>query len=326
MGGPVLHMAKPAPPREAVAVVIPVHNAAERLEKVVPAWGDALARLGREYQILVIDDGSTDTTPSILEKFAAGRVKHLRTLRHDTRRGFGACLRTALEVVSQPLFFYTSADYPYTPSDLRPLLERIEVRDEILGRSPDLISGCRTGQAKPALVRWGGLAWRILWRVAVGLNLQPSPAWQGMRETLYGLVVGWLFGVPLSDVNSAFKLYRTAFLKRFPIQSDGDFVHTELVAKGTFLTSIMDEIPLTPAAVRDPGPPSVWRELWVVFKNPDFGSPPLPQPPAPGGEIPPQPPPTGTPREPVAQTPPATDPTPTPAEPPRPSPLLLWAL
>ena len=52
--------------------------------------------------------------------------------------------------------------------------------------------------------------------------------------------------MPLADVNSCFKLFRTSFLKRFPIQSDGDFVHTELVAKATFLTSIMDEVALTP--------------------------------------------------------------------------------
>src|SRR5690348_13872314 len=100
-------MTKHSPPRDGVSVVIPVHNAADRLEKVVPAWGDALARLGREYEIVAVDDGSTDATPAVLEKLAAGRVKHLRVVRHEARRGFGACLKTALPEVKNPLLLYT---------------------------------------------------------------------------------------------------------------------------------------------------------------------------------------------------------------------------
>src|SRR5438132_9625436 len=98
-------MSKPAPPREGLSVVIPVHNGADRLEKVIPSWGDALARLGRDYEILAVNDGSTDATPAILETLAAGRVKHLLVLKHDSQKGFGACLRTALEQVKQPLLF-----------------------------------------------------------------------------------------------------------------------------------------------------------------------------------------------------------------------------
>jgi glycosyltransferase involved in cell wall biosynthesis len=264
-------MAKPSP-RDPVTVVIPVHNAADRLGKLVPAWSEMLAKLGRGYEILVVDDGSTDTTAAALEQLA-NRVPYLRVLRHDARRGFGASLRTALAEAKHPLFFYTSSDYPYTPADLRRMLERIEVRDEVFGKQPDLISGCRTGRPKPWLVKWGGRAWRLLWRVLFGMPLQPSPTWLGWREARYRWLVGWLFGVPLADVNSAFKLYRTAFLRRFPIQSDGDFVHTELVAKATFLTSIMDELPLTPKPDAEPVP-SVRSELWRVFRHPDFGTPP----------------------------------------------------
>jgi glycosyltransferase involved in cell wall biosynthesis len=275
-------MSKPASPRDPVSVVIPVHNAADRLEKVVPAWGSALARLGREYDIVVVNDGSTDTTAAVLEKLAAGRVKNLRVITHDTRKGFGACLRTALAGGTHPLLLYTSTDYPYTPTDLRPMLDRIEVRDEVLKKQADLISGCRTGRPKPFLVTWLGRAWRLLARVAAGMHLDPLPAWPGTREYLYNRFVGWVFGVPLADVNSAFKLYRTAFLKRFPIQSDGDFVHAELVAKATFLTSIMDEVPLTPAAPTDPPAPSVWKEMLRVFRDPDFGTPPAPTPGEPG--------------------------------------------
>lgn len=263
-------MAKSAPPpRDGVTVVLPVHNAVAQVEKLLPAWGQVLGTLNRPFQLLVVNDGSTDGTAPVLEKLG-GRVPHLRTLTHDTPRGFGACLRTALAEATQPLFLYAGLDGQYTPADIRPMLERIELRDEVFGKQPDLISGARAGQPRPALVRWLGGAWKVFWRVAAGLPITDSPPWYGWGAWWSRARARWVFGVPLADVNSVFKLYRTAFLKRFPIQSDGDFVHTELVAKATFLTSIMDEIPLTPKA--DPHPPlgPVSEDRAKVFHHPEF--------------------------------------------------------
>jgi glycosyltransferase involved in cell wall biosynthesis len=280
-------MSKPAPIKEGITVVIPVHNSADRLEKVVPSWGDALARLGRDYEIIVVDDGSTDGTTAILEKLTAGRVKFLRSLKHDMQKGFGACLRTAVAEAKQPLFLYTALDYPYAPGDLPRLLSRIEVRDAVLGKQPDLINGCRTGRPTPPFIDWFGKAWRLLWRVAIGLQLLPLPMWPGLREYVYGLFVGWTFGVPFVDVNSKYKLFRTAFLRRIPIQSDSEFVHAELAGKATFLTSIMDEIPLSPAVAELPRP-SVWKDFWRVFNDPDFGNIAAPVPGEPGSTSPPE--------------------------------------
>src|SRR5262245_1526460 len=226
-------MTKPA---DAVTVVIPVHNVADRLDKIV-GWRVALEKLGRGFELLVVDDASTDSTAEKLP----GREPRARVIRHDTRKGFGACLRTALAEAKHPLFFYTALDYPYTPSDIRTLLDRINLTDEILGKQPDLISGCRTGLPTPAVVKWSGRAWRLFWRLFAGMPINDPAPWHGWPAFRYRTRAKWVYGVPLADVNSCFKLYRTAFLKRFPIQSDGDFVHTELVAKATFLTSIMDE-------------------------------------------------------------------------------------
>src|SRR5438094_1730925 len=128
-------MSKHADP---VTVVIPVHNAADRLG-VIPGYGEALAKVGRGFEILVVDDGSTDSTPAAAEKLA-GRSSHLRVLKHETRQGFGACLRTALAEAKHPLFFYSALDYHYTPADIKKLLERIDLRDEFLNKQPDLIS------------------------------------------------------------------------------------------------------------------------------------------------------------------------------------------
>ena len=230
-------------PLEAVTVVIPVHDAADALGKILPGWRVVLERTGRAFEVIVVDDGSTEA--AAVERVVP-RDPHFRLLRHDTRKGYGACLRTALAEAKHPLFFYTAVDYPYTPKDITKLLDRINLKDELLGKQPDLISGCRTGIPKPALPRVVGGAWALLARVFAGMPIgEPSP-WHGWPAFWYRTRVRWIYAVPLADVNSCFKLFRTDFLHRFPIQSDGDFVHTELVAKATFLTSIMDEVPLTP--------------------------------------------------------------------------------
>lgn len=255
-------MTRPADP---VTVVIPIHNAADRIDRVV-GWRVSLEKSGRPFELIVVDDGSTDGGAAKLASSPQTRV-----LRHDSRRGFGACLRTALAETTTPLFFYTTLDYPYSPSDIRVLLERINLRDEILGKQPDLISGRRSGQPTPGIVAGTGRLWRIFWRIFAGIMPANEPApWYGWSAFWSRIKAKWIYGVLLADVNSGFKLYRTAFLKRFPIQSDGDFVHTELVAKLTFLTSILDEVPLTPKSDPVPPPGETLADRRRVFRHPVF--------------------------------------------------------
>src|SRR5262245_30659198 len=105
-------MTKPAAaPRDGVTVVLPAHNAAAALDKVLPAWGAVLSGLNRSFEIVVVNDGSSDNTAAILEQRAAN-VPHLRVLNHPNRWGFGACLRSALAVAKNPLFMYAGVDYP----------------------------------------------------------------------------------------------------------------------------------------------------------------------------------------------------------------------
>jgi glycosyltransferase involved in cell wall biosynthesis len=285
--------------KHAVTVVIPVHNASDRLDKVV-AWRVTLDKCGHPYELLVVDDGSTDGTAEKLHT----REPRARVLRHDKREGFGACLRTALAETKHPLFFYTALDYPYTPTDIRQMFERIELKDDVLGKQADLVSGCRTGLQTPFVPRWTGRIWRGFWRIFAGMPIEEPPAWHGWREFWYKNRVKWVYGVPLADVNSCFKLFRTAFLKRFPIQSSGDFVHTELVAKATFLTSIMDEVKLTPKpdAVPPLGPTAT--DARCVFSHPQFTDPPFKT------EPPPESPQSGTPST-LPPAPPKTEPPPT---------------
>jgi len=256
---------------EAVAVVLPARNLAGTIEAVVTKWANALKNTGRAWELIVVDDGSTDGT---MAKIAPG----VKLLKHASPLGDGAALRTALAEVQSPLLLLTGADYPYTPADVKQLLTRIETESEIpdpatgdfVMRKPDVVCGCRTGLLVPAIPRFLGALYRGFCKVALGLPLQRIPGWYGWREHGFAWWAWIVYGVPLEDPNAKFKLFRTAFLKRFPIQSDGDFVQIELLAKATFLTCVLDEVPLCPQTV--PLPRARWtkEDRKRVFGTPVF--------------------------------------------------------
>lgn len=285
-----------APTRDGVSVVLPVRTAADP-GPLLNRWTDYLPRCGRAWELIAVADG-----------VALADRPAVTVLRHESPKGYGACVRTALPAVTHPLVLLAGDDYPYTPADLGKLLERIdtpgEMPDPATGefglRTPDLVSGSRTGVSQPAVLRVWGAIFRGFCRVALGLPLERREGWYGFGEHAKAWRAWVVFGVPLHDPHCGFKLVRKALLDRFPIQCDGDLFHIELVAKATFLTCMMDEVPLTPKP--DPVPKAVWAraDRRVLWGNPKFAhrkqEPPAQTPPADvGGFEPVSPPVSATP-------------------------------
>lgn len=258
-------------PRESLTVVIPLTTVVDHLERALTTWQDTLSRIGRDYEILLVVDALPDDFGNRVENLRQ-KLAHVRVLTHDAPRGFGACLRTAYTESRGSLFFYTALDYPYTPADLIPMLKRIEDVDELMQKSIDLISGCRSGLPIPGFWAACGRWYRGFCRVVLGLPREKLPGWLGVREHRRSWQAWFVFGNPLHDPNSAFKLIRKSLLDRFPIQCDGDFVHVELIAKATFLTTLMDEQTLTPVSA--PIPLTRWNECGKILRQSEFYPPP----------------------------------------------------
>ncbi len=265
-------MSPPAP--DGVTLVMPVTAAtAAAASTAVPRWLDALVQLRRDHALILVDDGCPPDAALALETLAAGRPQVI-LLRHPSPGGFGACLKTALPHATLPLVCTVGLDYPYTPADLKAFLERIALPDAVLHVPPALVAGCRTGRPVPAAWRAVGVAFRLFSRVALGYPTDPLPGWLGLR-THWRAWRAWLvYGNPLTDPDCSFQLVRREALGQFPVQSDGGFVHMELVAKLTFLTQILDEVPLTPKP--EPVPPCDWADSGRIFRDPHFHPPAVP--------------------------------------------------
>ncbi len=256
---------------EALSVVLLADNDAAHLEKVVADWVTYLNGLDREYEILLVDDGSTDDTAKLTATLAE-RFRRVQVLRHPDRQGEGAALRTGLTAARYPLVCYARCDPRYPPADLRKLLTHID--------KVHLIGVCRAGRPVPLFWRVCGTVRRLLERIVLSHATEPLPGWLGWKRHAGAWLARLVFGVRTPDAACPYRLLRREILARMPLQSKGPFVHVEILAKATFLGRYLGEdVPLGdrtrpfPWARRDDAGDGVFADAWRLFEKPDFGPP-----------------------------------------------------
>lgn len=185
---------------DAITIILPVYNGGERLEPSIRAWLQFIRKeLPQDSKLVVVDDGSTD---GAFEQLASLSEPALQILTHREFQGYGACLRTALEVVMTPIVAYSGLDYPYEPNELNLLLKRLGQSVEIYDRKMiiEAVSGCRTGRPVPGAWKILGRLYRLFCRVAIGVPIDPLPSWFGLHAYVRSWVQWLLLGVPLHDV------------------------------------------------------------------------------------------------------------------------------
>jgi glycosyltransferase involved in cell wall biosynthesis len=182
--------------RHAVSFVLPAHDEEANIERAIDATVAVAERHCSSFEVIVVDDGSSDRTASLVRDRAA-RHPEVRLVQHATNQGYGQALRSGFAAATLDYVFSTDADNQFDMDELPLLLAWAD--------QADVVAGFRRVRQDPWMRRANAWAWNRLVRT--------------------------LFCVPIRDVDCAFKLYRRASLAAIEIESGGAMIATEIMVK-----------------------------------------------------------------------------------------------
>jgi len=192
-----------------VSVVVPVYNEVESVELLVEKLSSALPRLNRPWEVVLIDDGSTDGTWDKM-KSMAGRVKGLRLIR--LRRNFGqtAAMSAGFDQAKGRIIVTLDADLQNDPDDIPLLIETLEKQDL------DVVSGWRKNRQDPFLNR-------------------------RLPSLLANGVISRFTGVRLHDYGCTLKAYRREVVQNLSLYGE---MHRFIPALASWVGGSIGEVPV----------------------------------------------------------------------------------
>lgn len=178
-----------------LSLVLPAHNEEGNIQAVTWEALAVLPQIFRDFEIVIVDDGSTDATPRLADRLAVedGRV---RVIHHPQNRGYGAALRTGFAVARGDRILFMDSDRQFDIREVANLARYIDRHD--------IVAGFRIRRNDP---------WR---RVMLGAT--------------FNTVIKILFGVRVKDIDCGFKLFRADLLRGMDLQAPGALLNTEILA------------------------------------------------------------------------------------------------
>jgi glycosyltransferase involved in cell wall biosynthesis len=198
------------PLHPSLSVVLPAYNEADNIDEAIEGAVNALRPLVRDWEVVVVDDGSADDTAGRVAAWSV-REPGVRLVKHPRNRGYGAALRSGFRAARMDHVFFTDSDLQFDLAELALLLPHT--------RRYDIVAGFRHDRQDPWNRRLNAWAW--------------------------GRLVDAVFDVGVRDVNCAFKVFRREVLDRVVIRSDGAFVNTEILAKARARGYRVRQVPVT---------------------------------------------------------------------------------
>lgn len=181
-----------------LSVVYPMYNEAETVDELLDETIAFLMAHYPDYEIIAVDDASTDATGKILDRRASLNPR-IKVIHHATNRKLGGSLKSGLAAAKKSLVLYSDADFPFDLQDIQRAVRAI--------RRADIVAAYRHDRHSEG------------WR-------------RTFQSYIYNLLVTVLFRLHLRDVNFSFKLFRTEALKRVLPRSEGSFVDAEILIRG----------------------------------------------------------------------------------------------
>lgn len=187
-----------------MTIFFPMWNEEAYIERALSAGRELceeLIRMGEidTYELLIIDDASTDSTPELADKFAVEDPR-VRVVHHPVNRKLGGSMKTGFANSTGDIILYTDADLPFDMLEARKAVRLMRYYEA------DIVSAYRFDRTGEGYVRT-------------------------VYSAFYNGLVRVLFGVKMRDINFAFKLCRGSLLREIELKSEGSFIDAELVIR-----------------------------------------------------------------------------------------------
>ena len=188
-----------APARPSVSIVFPMYNEEDYILRAVRAAREILAEVTPDYQIVIVDDCSTDRTGAIADELAAADPR-VTVVHNERNRRLGGTLRAGYAVCTKDLVLYTDADLPFDLQELGRAVRLLEYQQA------DVLSAYRFDRTSEGFLRT-------------------------VYSFFYNSLIRAVFGLAIKDVNFSFKLFRRSLLDKIVLKSEGSFIDAEFLVR-----------------------------------------------------------------------------------------------
>ncbi len=184
-----------------VTVFFPMYNEENNIQQAVDTAREVLEEITDDYEIIIVDDASTDATGAIADTMAR-KDPRIRVIHHETNRQLGGGLKTGFAAASKELVLYSDADFPFDMMELKKAVRVIQ--------HCDIVSAYRFDRTS-----------------------------EGYRRAVYSfcwnMLVRILYGIQVRDINFSFKLCRRSVFQHVHLKSESSFIDAELLIRANNL-------------------------------------------------------------------------------------------
>lgn len=179
-----------------ISVFFPCYNEQDNITRVVEQALTVLEKLNADFEVIIVNDGSSDRTGQIADEIA-GQKDRVKVVHHGTNLGYGAALQSGFKAATKELVFYTDGDGQFDINEMPPLLRLME--------QYDIVSCYRLNRQDNLIRKINGWCWTKL--------------------------VCLLFGMKIRDIDCAFKLYKREIFDNIKVVSTGALIDAEILAR-----------------------------------------------------------------------------------------------
>lgn len=229
-----------------LSVFFPAYNEEQNIKKTVELAQTVLKKVVKTYEIIIVDDGSSDKTGSIADDLQKADPNHIRVIHHKPNQGYGAALQSGFETAQYDYVFFSDSDLQFDLSEISKLLKFVPDYQAVVGyRAP-----------------------------------RRDPFFRIVNAKILALANRLAFGLTIRDVDCAFKLFKRDEVKNIEMHARGAMLSTELMVRLKRAGTKIKEVPVThlpnnKAETTGAKPAVIWRAIkeFIALFHGDLATP-----------------------------------------------------